>query len=282
MSYNISSEQFSNPVLKELLNTLTDFFKSAGTEFYVIGAAARDIIMSGIHAQQAGRGTLDLDIAIAIPDWDKYDQISEKLCNEPAFSKVRNQQQRFLYKEVYMLDIVPFGEIAKADKYIYWPPDESIAMPVHGFIEAAKEALEVTIDNELKIRVLSLPGIIILKLIAWSDRHLTHHRDAEDIAYIIDNYLSINDERAARHHYDIYEPTPFSKFVAGVTLMARDIKSLIGEEQFVSEKLLNILMSETDKTLESPLINQILETHPSLNYEEVFDALLAMINELNQ
>ena len=100
MSYNISSEQFSNPVLKELLHTLTDFFKSAGTEFYVIGAAALDIIMSGIHARHAGRITLDLDIAIAIPDWDKYDQISEKLCNEAAFSKVRNQQQRFLYKEV--------------------------------------------------------------------------------------------------------------------------------------------------------------------------------------
>ena len=179
-----------------------------------------------------------------------------------------------------MLDIVPFGEIAKAGKYIYWPPDESIAMPVHGFIEAAKHALEVTIDNELNIRVLSLPGIIILKLIAWSERHLTHHRDAEDIAYIIDNYLSINDERAARNHYDIYETTNFSKFVAGSTLMARDIKSLIGGEQFVSEKLLNILRSETDKTLESKLINQILETNRTLNYEEVYDALLSMTHEL--
>ena len=38
MSYNISSENFSNPLLKELLEKLTRFFDSIESEFYVISS----------------------------------------------------------------------------------------------------------------------------------------------------------------------------------------------------------------------------------------------------
>jgi hypothetical protein len=32
------------------------------------------------------------------------------------------QKQRWYFKEKVILDIIPFGEIAKAGKHIYWPP----------------------------------------------------------------------------------------------------------------------------------------------------------------
>ncbi len=281
MSYNISSDRLSNPLLKELLQALTDFFSSEGSEFYVIGATARDIVMAGIHAQHSGRKTVDLDIAIAIPDWDKYEEISVKLCKKTEFTKSPEQKQRFRYKRVYLVDIVPFGEVAKANRYIYWPPEESFAMPVHGFVEMAKDALEITLDNSLTIRVASLPGIFILKLIAWHDRYLTHDRDAEDMAFVLASYLSLNDERAVRDHYDIYDRSPFSAFVAGATLMARDIKSMISDDLSVGARLSAILSAEIDLTLDSALINQMLETNPSLKYEEVFDALFSMNNEIH-
>ena len=77
MSCNISSEVLNNPLLKELLKKLTDYFQSIGSDFYVIGATARDIILCGIHNQTAARRTSDLDIAIAIKDWDKYPKSPE-------------------------------------------------------------------------------------------------------------------------------------------------------------------------------------------------------------
>jgi len=78
MSCNISSETFYNPLLKELLQKLTEYFQTIGSDFYIIGATARDIIMSGIHNQTSKRRTVDLNIAIAIKDWDKFEQISLK------------------------------------------------------------------------------------------------------------------------------------------------------------------------------------------------------------
>ena len=282
MSYNISSNNFSNPLLKELLEQLTAFFSSVGSEFYIIGATARDIILSGIHHQHAGRETDDLDIAIAIPNWSKYQEIAESLCLINGFSKSKEQKQRFWYKKVYMLDIVPFGEIAKSDNHIYWPPEETHAMSVHGFTEVVKNTLEITVDDTLNIRVASLPGIFILKLNAWNDRHILTDRDAEDMAFIIENYLSINDQRAAKEHYDLYVVTPFSEFIAGASLMGRDMKEILKNDVMILSLLHRILLDETNKNVDSVLINQILEKNKKLSYEDVYNGLLSLTNELKK
>lgn len=171
-------------MLKELLQVLT--------EFYVIGATARDIILSGIHKQVPERKTNDLDIAIAIPNWSMFHEISNGLCSIPGFTKSKEQTQRFFYKTHFQLDIVPFGEIAYADKLINWPPEESQAMSVSGFIDVVKHALEISVDNDFIIKVATLPGIFILKLNAWKSRNIDTDRDADDMAYIISVYLGPN------------------------------------------------------------------------------------------
>ncbi len=280
MSYNISSEDLNNPLLKELLKKLTDYFQSIGSEFYVIGATARDIVLSGIHNQTAVRKTADLDIAIAIKDWDKFEQISKELCIMEGFKKDPEQTQRFTYQNVYDIDIVPFGEIAKADKNIYWPPEEEFAMSVVGFTEVANNTLDVTIDNEFTIKVASLPGIFILKLTAFNDRKNRTNKDADDLAFIIKNYLNINIERAAADHYDIYEVEDFNTFIAGATLLGRDIKSIIGENEETIQTFIQILEDELIMEDGSPLVNQMIETNKNLKYEEIIEALQSLLHEL--
>ncbi|MDR1408482.1 MAG: nucleotidyltransferase, partial [Tannerella sp.] len=71
MSYNISSENLNNPLLKDLLKELRSFFTDINVDFYVIGATARDIILSNLHDLTPERKTDDLDIAIAISDWSQ-------------------------------------------------------------------------------------------------------------------------------------------------------------------------------------------------------------------
>jgi len=282
MSYNISSEGFDNPLLKELLEKLTAFFSSIGSEFYIIGATARDIIISGIHKQQPGRMTDDLDIAIAIPDWNRYAEIAEKLEKVEGFHKSKKQKQRFWFKKVFMLDIVPFGEIARADRNIYWPPEETHAMSVAGFSEVAKHTLEIIVDDSFKIYVANLPGIFLLKLAAWHDRHLATNKDADDMAFIISNYLEINTERAATEHYDIYEVEDFSVFIAGASLLGIDMKEILKINPEILAEFIEILKTEVNKEDESIMINQIMETHRTMSYEDVYNGLLSLANELKK
>ncbi len=280
MSCNISSEDLNNPLLKELLQKLTDYFQSIGSDFYIIGATARDIILSGIHKQASTRRTADLDIAIAIKDWDKFDQISKELCNIDGFHKSNKQKQLFWYKRDFKLDIVPFGEVAKADNNIYWPPEEVFAMSVVGFTEVADNTLEITIDNDLSVKVASLPGIFILKLAAFNDRKNETNKDADDLAFIIKNYLEINIERAVAEHYDIYDALKFNTFTAGATLLARDIKTILGGNKETVNAFIQIIENELKMEDESQLLNQIIETHKTIEYDIAVEALNNLLQEL--
>ena len=282
MSCNISSEDLNNPLLKELLQKLTDYFQSIGSGFYIIGATARDIILSGICKQASARRTADLDIAIAIKDWDKFNQISEELCKMEGFTKDPKLTQRFNFQKVYDIDIVPFGEIAQKDNTIYWPPEEQFAMSVAGYTEVADNTLDITIDNDLSVKVASLPGIFILKLAAFNDRKNETNKDADDLAFIIENYLDINVERAATEHYDIYEVENFNSFTAGATLLGRDIKSILGANEETINTFIQILEEELKLEEESPLINQIIETHKTIEYDIAVEALNSLLQELKK
>src|SRR5690554_3969899 len=107
MSYNISSKKFSHPLLKPLLLELSEFFTNSGLSFFVIGAAARDIIME-LHNESSGRLTYDLDIAITVNNWEQYKIMESEIAKLPNFTKDPDQKQRFQYLGKFDLDIVPF------------------------------------------------------------------------------------------------------------------------------------------------------------------------------
>lgn len=279
MSYNISSENLNNPLLKDLLKELSGFFGGVNVDFYVIGATARDIILSNLHDLVPERKTDDLDIAIAISDWSQFQSIEENLPKIEGFAKSKEQKQRFIYKRIYVIDIVPFGDVAEDDGNIYWPPDETIAMSVWGFPEMANSTISVEIDGEFSIQIASLPGLFILKLAAWKDRHLSGSKDAYDMALLLTNYLDINIERAVKEHYDLYEMDEFDKVIAGAQLMVRDVKLLIRYNEKTSEYLRGILIKEIELAEESQLINQLVEADASLQYEQVLACLESMFKE---
>lgn len=282
MSYNISSSKLQHPLLKPILEKLTSYFSGMDVQFYVIGATARDIIMS-VHGEKARRATRDLDIAIAISNWEQYDKVEEGILKIEGFKKDPKQKQRFIYEGIYQIDIVPFGDIKKEDDRIFWPPDESMAMSVLGFAEVKNSTKQVIIDKSLSIEVASLDGIFILKLNAWVDRHIEHNRDADDMGFILNNYLSINEERAAKEHYnEIYLVDDFNPKISGAKLLGMDIAKIIGDNQATKAKIIEIIQSEINKEEQSKLINQIIETNKSFSYEETISCLQNIIQGMNQ
>jgi len=280
MNYQISSAEFEDPDIPELLKILAKYFHSQGIEFYVVGAAARDIVLGMIHHRKTRRKTNDLDIAIMIRDWEVFQEVHSGLCNLPGFTKSSRQKQRFHYKNSLILDIIPFGEIARSDRNIYWPPEETPVMSVSGFTEMANKALSVIIDDEFTVGVASLPGIFILKLVAWHDRHNVTNKDADDIGYLLDEYLDINLERIVQEHPDIYEREDFSTFTAGAILMGRDVRILLKGDEEILNEFARIIEGEIGKEEDSLLINQILETHRSKKYEDVMQALSLISYEI--
>ncbi len=281
MSYKISSKKFDHPLLKPILEKLTNYFSKKDISFYVIGATARDIIME-LNNEKSGRKTHDLDIAIAVSNWDQYKSIEKDIVKIKGFTKDTTQKQRFYYDEVFHLDIVPYGEIMKQDDKIFWPPDESIAMSVLGFNEVNKATKEILIDDSLRVDVASLEGIFLLKLVAFNDRSSSGNKDADDMAFIINNYLSINEDRALEKHYDVYEDDNFDTRSAGSLLLGKDLATLIGNSDDTKKKISSILNEQIELKERSTLVNQILETHKSFNYEIVLKCLKNIVIGINE
>lgn len=279
MSYKISSDDFDHPLLKPLLEVLNGYFSGTGLRFYVIGATARDIIMQA-HDEKSGRATQDLDIAVAVSDWKEYQKVENEILNIEGFTKDTKQKQRFIYKEIFLLDIIPFGDIMQEDDKIFWPPDESIAMSVLGFIEVAKATRQVVIDENLTVEVASLAGIFLLKIVAWEERHIESSKDADDMGLILANYLSINESRAVEEYFEIYEADDFSITTGGAKLLGKDISEILYKNTNTKDKIRAILQREIDQQTESKLINQVLETNKSYRYEEVLTSLENIVSEL--
>jgi predicted nucleotidyltransferase len=280
MNYKISSSNFEQSLLKSLLEQLSQYFDSIQTKFYIIGATARDMIMDA-HGEKSGRSTRDLDIAIAIPDWDKYQKIELGLTKMDAFVKDPKQKQRFIFKGFYLLDIVPFGDIMKMDDKIFWPPEEETAMSVLGFSEVDKATQKVIVDENLTLNIASLAGIFLLKIVAWNDRHTSSNKDADDLGFILRNYFNINENRIVQHHFDLYDDDNFSTVTAGASLIGRDIAEILKDTATTKQKIKSILNIELQKQDESKLINQILETNKNFKYEETLKCLQNIINSLN-
>jgi predicted nucleotidyltransferase len=135
------------------------------------------------------------------------------------------------------------------------------------------------IDNEFTIRIASLPGIFLLKLTAWKDRHLLGAKDAYDMVLLLVNYLDINTERVINEHYDLYEAETFDLVIAGSRLMARDVKKLLQENETVLNYLRGIISEEIKQAERSRLINQLIESDASLNYDQTLSCLEYIIEE---
>jgi predicted nucleotidyltransferase len=110
-------------------------------------------------------------------------------------------------------------------------------MSTRGFREAYQSALMVRLAEDLEAKVASPAGFALLKLIAWSDRN--EHRDAQDLAFVMLNYLDAgNKERLYVDHIDLLDDE-FDYILTGVRLLGRDIGSIVEED--IREELLRIL-----------------------------------------
>jgi len=250
---------------------LTEFFKDSGISFFVIGATARDIIME-LNDESSGRLTHDLDIAITINDWEQYKTIEEGITKLPNFTKDPNQKQRFKYLEKFDLDIVPFGNIMKENNKIFWPPDEEFAMSVLGFSAVNDAVLKVKVDEDIEIRIASLSGIFLLKIVAWKGRNIETNKDADDMAFILQNYLEIHRDESLEYYEEIYTED-HTILKGGALLLGIHLNQLLDAYPDAKQRIAEIIAAEIEKQEQSKLINQMLETHKALNYEEVLECI---------
>ena len=69
-------------------------------------------------------------------------------------------------------------------------------MDISGFRDVFEASTIVQLGDDLKIKIVTLPGLAALKIFAWDDRRNESDKDSHDLRIIFENYLDAgNKER---------------------------------------------------------------------------------------
>lgn len=271
-----------DPSIIEILQTIADVAGQNKVKFFVVGAWARDMILSQGYGLQSTRMTEDLDLGVQVSGWDQYQQLVDGLIATGSFRANGRQLQRINHIDGFLIDIIPFGSLSDKNNYIGWPPDNKIAMNIMGFGEAYDHAQLVRLKDEpkLDIRVVSPAGLALLKLIVWrTGNPQRKQKDATDLAFIISKYTDAgNEKRLYSEFSDILENYEFDAELAGAYLLGLDI-SKIGKRttlNFVVETLSQETCNDSKFNLVHDMIRNRMDTG------ELFDRVLNTLTTLKE
>jgi len=178
-----------DPATVEVLELVEHIANGLGLPYVVIGATARDLVLHHHYGARIDRVTQDVDFAIQVPDWPAFQALRQALLEQGC--KSTKKLHRLISPADGVVDIVPFGEVQQDGSKIAWPPSGEIEMTVLGLAEALQTAVRVSLsaDNGLTIPVATPVGLIILKLIAWTERPAELRvKDARDVTYVLESY----------------------------------------------------------------------------------------------
>lgn len=235
----------------EILCAVNAEAASAGIACMIVGATARDILLTHVFGIPPRSATYDVDFAVAVENWDQFAQLKSRLSTRQGFQSSERVKQRLYYRgqekeHGHPLDLVPFGGVAHGTNEIVWPPDMQVTMNVAGYQEVLQAAEQVELAPGCIAKVASLTGLTILKLIAWSDRGASNPKDAHDLYQLMSKYADAgNHDRLYGAEFALLEAAAYDPEIAGACLLGKDTALLASETTY--RQLMAILTRDHDR-----------------------------------
>ncbi len=245
-------------------------------DLFIVGATARDILMEHLHKVKAPRMTRDIDIAVCAAGWEEYKALTDALLATGDFIQ-GTQELRYDFKGT-LIDIIPFGEMFGRDNIVRRPSDHETIMNTLGFNDVYNNSMTLRLNSEpaLDLKLPTIPGLVIMKLLAWNDAYPIRQKDAEDIYFIMRNYQRAGiEDRLYGEEESMLLEEGFDNERAGIRLLGRDMARISNSS--TSKAVLEILVLETGEHSPYRLVTQITYTsHDSP------DDILAFLEKLKQ
>ena len=283
-SYKISFEQIrQDHLMKEMLQALERGLKKFNIDYYLVGAVSRDIWMTGINKIAPGRVTGDIDFAIFINDKGVYEQLKDYLVNHEGFHGYSGNAFVLIYKNGIEVDLMPFGAIEDENRKVKIEGTGQTSIYVDGFREVFEELLpEIDLEGHV-FKFCTIPGIVLLKLIAWDDRPEVRRDDIKDISDILYHFTTMYQQVIWEKHNDLYLDEANTPEVIAARVMGREIAKIAKRTQLLQKRITGILDVNTQSPQTSSMA-VIMREYFDNTVEECFNLILEMkmgMSELN-
>jgi predicted nucleotidyltransferase len=260
-SYKINYEQLrQQPELTEMLAALERGFKKFGIDYYLVGAVARDVWMSGINNIAPRRTTGDIDFGVLINDKGVYEALKNYLIETEGFHPTKENAFVLLWKNKMEVDLLPFGSIEDEDGKVTIQGTGYTSIHVPGFNEVYEEGLpELELEDEHRFKFCTLPGIVVLKIIAWDDRPEVRRDDIKDISDILNHFFNMYDNEIWEKHYDLFTDENIDLKHVAARVMGREMSKIARRNKKLFTRIENILHANTNNIASSKMADIMIE-----------------------
>jgi predicted nucleotidyltransferase len=182
----------------------------------LIGATAL-----AFHLPITWRRTADIDLILAV----SASELDNRVSLLPGWQQDPKHQQRWNAPNHVRVDLIPAPPDALNRRRLVWPNTKEV-MNLGG-IRLALESPVCQIASGLTIAIASVPVIAILNMTAYLDRPAARTKDLQDLAYILSEYPTNEDDR-------LYGDDIFSNQLddrqARAFILGREIRALVDED----------------------------------------------------
>lgn len=245
---NQTYKELAIPYFKESFDCIDEVMQELQLPYYLIGvsAIALELLKEGI---QPSRGTKDIDFAVMISSIKEYEQISAAL-ETKGFNKVAAPWTFYSKQFKVAIDVLPFGEIE--ENYTVNFNERYTDLHVLGFREVMEEAVQVEIEEKIA-NIPPLPGMVVLKLIAWSDRPEERENDLSDILRIIQHYYNLKWDEIVEKHFDTLDKDPFDQLLIAAEVLGRNSRLYLQKSEAISARVLKVLETNLEDASKSAI-----------------------------
>lgn len=249
---NQTYKELSIPYFKEVFDCIDEVMIKLNVPYYLIGASAiaLELLKKGI---KPSRGTKDIDFAIMIANMKEFESIVEELANY-GFNKVAAPWTLYHDKFNIAIDLLPFGKVE--EKFTVNFNERYTDLHVLGFSEVLQQPETILIE-EKSIQIPSLPGMIILKLIAWSDRPEERDNDLYDILRIIEHYFDLNFDEIVEHYNDTFpEIDDLDQLKVAARVLGRKASQFLNVSEAINDRILKTINDNVEDPKNSAIAKQ--------------------------
>jgi predicted nucleotidyltransferase len=264
---------------KDLLTALETGLKKFDIDYYILGGIAKEIWMSDIHGIAPGRVTNDLDIAILMSSRHEYEELRNYLIGQCGFQEVKDIWHRLEYAGA-VVDLLPFTKLSGA---------EQVVSDGTGYISTTFPGLDIVFENAVtplrieesgEYKVSTLPGIVVLKLLSWSDDKASRNKDIEDVIEIMVHFFDMWNEEIYVNHLDLFGKDDPNMNIVSAEVLGREIKKILPSDSNAYQKI-HAILSENTRDVHTSEIGFKMEGHIGNTVEENLEILRHLLKGLN-
>lgn len=278
-TYKINYNQLSQqPGITEMLYALERGLDKFGIDFYLVGAVARNVWMTGINNIAPRRTTGDIDFAVLINDKGVYEALKTYLIITEGFQPYKGNEYVLIWKENLEVDLLPFGAIDDEDAKFNSNGLGLTSISLQGFSEIYNDGLpKLDLEGKHQFKFCTLPGIVLLKLIAWDDRPESRRDDIKDISDILNHFFDMNDNEIFENHHDLFEKEEASLKHIAARVMGREMSKIAKKNELLFSRIVGILDSNTLVSQNSEMAKIMVEY-----YDNTIDDNVQLLKHLRQ